>query len=107
MPEFGITAVQGLYLESVDAESKVESKVLLRSDGSFGEAMNYDPSFSFSVKGKGDAPAALGIGGGSAPTEVTGHVIITSVKTTQSNEDWQGFEYSGVCYPSASESGCD
>lgn len=103
---FGVTAIQGLYLESVDCESKVESKVLLRSDGSFGEAMNYDPSFSFSVKGKGEVPASLGIAGGPVPPELNGLVIITSVKTMQSNEDWQGFEYSGVCYPNATQNGC-
>lgn len=106
MATFGISSISGVYIESVDVEHKLETKVLVQSDGSFGEAMNYDPSFTFSVKGKGNSPAGLGIGGGSAPNGVTGMVIITSVKEMQSNEDWEGFEYSGVAYPSATESGC-
>lgn len=107
MAEFGITTITGAYIESVDVERKCETKVLLQSDGSFGEAMNYDPSFTFSVKGKGSSPAALGISGGTAPFGVSGMIIITSVKYTQTNEDWEGFEYSGVAYPNASTNGCE
>jgi hypothetical protein len=107
MASFGITKVTGAYIESVDVEVKVESKVLLTSDGSFGEAMNYDPSYNFSVKGKGSAPASLGISGGPAPQGIGGQVIITSVKNMQSNEDWESFEYSGVVFPSATAGGCN
>lgn len=52
MATFGISSISGVYIESVDVEHKLETKVLVQSDGSFGEAMNYDPSFTFQLKEK-------------------------------------------------------
>lgn len=100
---FGITLLSGggVIYESVDVESKVDLKVLIDSDGAYSEARALSPTFSFSVKGKGSAPVAIK-GSTGAPSNVTGKIIITSVKNTQSNEDWVGFEYSGTAYPGVS-----
>ena len=99
---FGITLISsGAIVESVDLESKVETKVLLNSDGSYSEGRALSPTFSFSVKGKGSTSVTVG-GSSGAPSGVSGKVIITSVKITESNEDWVGYEYSGTAYPNAS-----
>lgn len=100
---FGITLVSAgsSIVESVDLESKVDVKILKDATGAYSAAQAISPEFSFSVRGKGTAP--VGVGGSSgAPTGATGKVIITSVKETQNNEDWESFEYSGSAYPNAS-----
>jgi hypothetical protein len=97
---FGITTISDSLIESVDIEHKADTKVLLDSDGSFSAARKIDTSYSFSVKGKGTTTVAVGDNGG-APTGVSGKIVITSVRVSLSNDDWAGFEYSGVAYPSA------
>jgi hypothetical protein len=98
---FGITLISaGPIIESLDVESKVDTKVLLNSDGTYSEGRAMNPTFSFSVKGKGTTNVTVG-GSTGAPSGVSGKVVITSVKTTQSNEDWVGYEYSGTAYPNA------
>ena len=105
---FGINTVQGAYVESVDVEAKTENKVLLDSEGAFGEAMNYDPVYTFTVKGKGAINENTGIDGGSKPTLVpSGLLIVTSIKHSQNNEDWESYEYSATVYPYATQTGCN
>lgn len=100
---FGVTLVSAgsSIVESVDVEYKAEVKVLKDTDGGFGAAQATSREFSFSVRGKGSTSVTVG-GATGAPSNVSGKVIITSVKNTASNEDWQGFEYSGSAYPDAS-----
>lgn len=100
---FGITLVSasGSIVESVDLDSKVDVKVLKNADGTYSTAQAIAPEFSFSVRGKGTCPVSVG-GSTGAPSGVTGKVIITSTKVTQSNEDWEAFEYSGSAYVGAS-----
>lgn len=102
MSTFGITKITGDYVESVDVSLTAEVKELIKKDGTHGAARNVDTSFAFSVKGKGDIPSGVTIGGAQGePTGVTGKVIITKITETQTNEDWQGWSYDGVAYPSA------
>jgi hypothetical protein len=75
--------------------------MIMEQDGTFCDAKIYDTSFKFTVKGRGTTSVTVG-GTTGAPSGVTGKVIITSVKNTQTNEDFESFEYSGVAYPSAS-----
>ena len=97
---FGVTLVSGggVIYESVDLESKVDVKVLVDSSGVYSTAQAMAPTFTFSVRGKGASPVALKASSG-APTGASSKVIVTSVKLTKSNEDWEGFEYSGTAYP--------
>jgi len=99
---FGITLVAGgsTIVESVDVDSKVDVKILKASDGTFSAAQSIAPEFSFSVRGKGTCPVSVG-GSTGAPSNVSGKIIITSTKVTQTNEDWDAFEYSGSAYPNA------
>jgi len=100
---FGITKIATALIESIEIENKADVKVLLDSDGGFSAARIIDNAFSFSVKGKGAPTVDAGvISGGDAPTGVSGVIIVTSLKEMQVNDNWQGFEYSGVAYPHAS-----
>jgi hypothetical protein len=99
MSTFGITKLTGTLLESVDVEHKADLKQLIDSDGSHASARKVDDSYTFSVKGKGESPVSVGVGSG--PAGVSGKVFITNVTDSQTNEDWQGFSYSGVGYPHA------
>jgi hypothetical protein len=101
MSTFGITAVTGTLIESVDVEHKADTKQLITSEGQHAQARNVDDSFTFSVKGKGDLPVNVGVTT-ALPTSVSGKAFITKTAVTQTNEDWQGFSYDGVAYPHAS-----
>ena len=102
MSTFGITKITGLLIEAVDVTLTAETKELINSDGTHSEARSIDKSFSFSVKGKGDLPVSVVLGGSvGEPMGVTGKVIVTKIAETQTNEDWQGWSYDGVAYPAA------
>ena len=101
--EFGIESVAWQFASSVDIEDSAEVKTLISRQGYFEEAQVYDHSYSISVKGYGnDCPVAItdfldtnAFGG------ITGKFIVNSNKSTQTNEDYQSWEYSGTIYPFA------
>lgn len=99
---FGISllAAGGSIYETVDVDMKADVKVLIDTEGAFSAAQSISAMYTFSVKGKGVPTVTLG-GSSGAPSNVAGKVIITSVKLSRSNEDWESFEYSGEAYPSA------
>jgi hypothetical protein len=100
MSTFGITKVSGTLVEAVDVTLTAEVKELITATGLHSEARSVDKSFSFSVKGKGTLPSVT-IGGASGePDGVTGKVIITKITESQTNEDFEGWSYEGVAYPS-------
>lgn len=101
MATFGITKITGTLVESVDCTITGETKELINADGTNAESIIMDSQFSFSVKGKGDLPGVTAGGSAGEPDGVTGKVIVTKVTETQTNEDWQGWSYDGVGYPSA------
>jgi hypothetical protein len=98
---FGITLVADTLAESVDVSFETDVKVLIDKSGEFSQAQVYDVTGTFSVKGSGTTSIAVGSASG-APSNLSGKVIVTSVKKSQSNEDFEKFEYSGTCYLSAS-----
>ena len=101
MSTFGITAVTGTLIESVDVEHKADTKQLISSTGTHAQARNVDDSYTFSVKGKGDL--AVNVGPSTTlPTGVSGKAFITKTSSSQTNEDWNSFSYDGVAYPHAS-----
>jgi hypothetical protein len=69
--------------------------------GEFSEARIVDVTQSFTVRGTGTTAVSIGSTSG-APSALSGKIVVTSVKQTQSNEDFEKFEYSGTAYPSAS-----
>lgn len=98
---FGITLIGDALAESVDVSYETDVKVLIDKSGEFSEAKVYDVTATFSVKGSGTTTVAVGSASG-APSNLSGKIIITSVKKSQSNEDFEKYEYSGTCYLSAS-----
>ena len=102
--EIGVKCVTAALVESVDVQKQLEHKISKKNDGAFETGNRYDPSFSFSVKGRGVADESL-LGGASAayvPEQITGGTtIITTVKNSQTNEDYNSFELSGVNHPAA------
>jgi hypothetical protein len=102
MATFGITKIAGTLVESVDVTLTGETKELINADGTHSAARIVDTQFSFSVKGKGDLPPTLVLGGNvGEPTDVTGKVIVTKITESQTNEDWIGWSYDGVAYTAA------
>lgn len=106
-PVIGITSVGIACTTSFDIEEKLEEAgEVYNVDGSFKHQDFYDPTYSFSIKGAGDFPAVLVLGG-SANLEDTvdefaaGIVMITSVSEEQSNEGESTWEASGQCWPGA------
>jgi len=100
MATFGITLISpsGVVTESVDVENKADFKQLVGSDGTHYGAITYDYTQPFSAKGKGNNPYEVGVA--SNPPEImSGKIFISSAKKTTKNDDWEGWEISGVGYP--------
>jgi len=98
--EIGISLVSEATAQSAEVSSKGDVKILTDKSGAFSQAAIQDPTFEFSVRGKGIAcPVALKAA--TAPTGVTGKIIVTTVKNSTSNDDWEEWEYSGTGYPAA------
>ena len=100
---FGITTVSagGAIVESADTEMKADFKQLIDSTGHYAQAISYDLTYSFSVRGKGDAsPAAAGSDSGTSLT--SGVVIVTSSKQSSKNDEYRSYEYSGTAWAFAS-----
>ena len=100
MSDFGVNTVGGGLIESVDAEVKGDLKELITSKGEHSASQIVDVTYTFTVKGNGTCPVSAG-GSTGAPDGVEGKVIITNATDTQSNEDWEGFSYSGTAFPYA------
>lgn len=102
--EIGVKSISAALVESVDVQKQIEHKIIMKSDGAFESGNRYDPSFTFSVKGRGSVlESILGqITTVYVPEQITGGTtIITSVKNSQTNEDFNSFELSGINHPAA------
>lgn len=105
----GIQSTAAIALcESIDYDKKMDEALILECDGGFGAAEAYDPTIDWSIKGSGDLPALLIIGtDGSTDAALTdindgsGTNLITSVKETESNEDFNSWDVSGTYFPGA------
>lgn len=101
--KFGISRHSGALIEMVETERKREKKVLKGSTGNSARIHSYDPTTDFSVKGHGTNTVVPGIGSNNITDLNTGVSHIDSVKDTENNEDFDGWEYKGVNYPNATE----
>ena len=101
--KFGITRHAGALIDSVESTKKIEKKELRGSNGNIARVHPYNPTTSFSVKGHGTTTVVPGIGA-SGITDLTGGVtLIEEFKASESNDDFDGWEYSGMIYPNAQE----
>ena len=96
----GITLVTEATAQSAEVSSKGDVKILTDKAGVYSQAAVQDPTFEFSVRGKGaTCPVALKVA--TAPSGVSGKIIVSTVKESTSNDDWEEWEYSGSGFPSA------
>jgi hypothetical protein len=98
---FGISQHSGTLIESVEISRRISEKLVIDKDGTFGQAHGYDPVISFSVRGRGTTTVSAGDSASGLSSVTGGKIIITSVRTSQNNDDFPSFEYSGDNYPSA------
>jgi len=102
--EIGVECVTATLVESVDVSKNIDHKIVKKNDGAFDSGNKFDPTFEFSVKGRGSAAETLLGTAGSTylPDQISGGVtLIKSVKNSETNEDYNSFEVSGVNYPGA------
>ena len=103
--EIGVECVSATLVESVDISKNIDHKIVKKNDGAFDSGNKFDPTFEFSVKGRGSASESdLGTSAAAyIPDVITGGVtLIKSVKNSETNEDFNTFEVSGMSYPGAS-----
>lgn len=97
----GINWHSGALIESVEVTGKMTEHVLLNSNGNAARVGANNRMNSFAVKGHGSLTAVLGLNS-SGLTNVTGGVTtILEIKQEQSNNGWDGWNYSGNNYPVA------
>ena len=103
--KFGIQSVTFDLTTSCDVDYSSDVKQLIDKNGYFVEAWVADSSYKVTVKGHGDdVPVDITDFGTTGqigkPTVISGgSLIVSSVKSTQTNEDWVTWEYSGTVYP--------
>lgn len=104
--QIGVQSVSGEFIESVEATKQMDSKMIMSTEGGFGAAKNFDPTYEFTVKGRGSVNIDAGdmSAAGYIPDYVStsGVTVITSVKNSEKNDDYNEFEISGKIYPNAS-----
>ena len=105
--KIGIQSVGAEFVESVEVTKTVDTKLIKSTDGGFGAGKGFDPKFECSVKGRGSTSMTAGQTnpGAYLPDSIAGGLtIITGVKISQKNDDYNEFEVSGVNYPGAQAS---
>lgn len=103
--QIGVQSVSAELIESVETTKQMESKMIMSTEGGFGAAKTFDPTYDFTVKGRGTTTVDAGdtSAAGFIPDYIptNGVTVINSVKTSEKNDDFNEFEISGTVYPSA------
>ena len=101
--KFGITKHEGALIDSVEVEKKIEQKALKGSNGNVARVHVFNPTNSGSVKGHGELSVVPGVGDPGVEGITGGVTVITTVKESETNEDFDGWEYQFDHYPNAEE----
>ena len=100
--KFGVTRHEGALIDSVETDESVQVKELAGSNGEIARVKTYRTMTEGSVKGHGQLSVVPGVGNsGVTGVAATGVTVITNVKKNESNEDFDGWEYSFKHYPTA------
>jgi hypothetical protein len=97
----GIHLLTSTTLTKVTASEKLEVKTYMNSTGGFGGMATYDPTAEMSVEGYGDTNPVTIATTTTAPTGLSGKVIVDSVETNEKNDDFVGFKYTAKIFPAA------
>ena len=101
--EFGIVSNSGTLIEAIDNDATVEVAELLDSTGEVARAHPYKNMSKGTVKGHGTISVLPGVGDAGVGAN-GGVTIITSLKNSEKNTEWNGWEYSYTVYPGAQSS---
>ncbi|MEQ1862911.1 MAG: hypothetical protein ABMA13_23565 [Chthoniobacteraceae bacterium] len=101
--KFGISRHTGALIDSVETTEKIEKKVLKGSNGVAARVHAYNPTTSFSVKGHGTLTLVPGVGNANITDLAGGLSVIDEVKRSESNDDFDGWDYSGENFPNAQQ----
>ena len=100
--KIGVQSVTAELIESVETTKSLDTKMIMSSEGGFGAGKGFDPKFEFTIKGRGTTTMDAGGAAAMIPEGITGGItVITSVKVSEKNDDFNEFEISGVNYPQA------
>ena len=100
--KFGISRHAGTLIDSVETDDSVQVKELPGSDGEIARVKPYRKMTEGSVKGHGALAVVPGVGDpGVSGLPNGGVTVITNVKHSENNEDFDGWEYSFKRYPTA------
>lgn len=100
--KIGVQSVSAELIESVETTKSLDTKMIMSSEGGFGAGKGFDPKFEFTIKGRGTTTMDAGGTTTMIPEGITGGItVITSVKVSEKNDDFNEFEISGVNYPQA------
>ena len=100
--KIGVQSVTAELIESVETTKSLDTKMIMSSEGGFGAGKGFDPKFEFTIKGRGTTTMDAGGSPTMIPEGITGGItVITSVKLSEKNDDFNEFEISGVNYPQA------
>ncbi|MEM7696920.1 MAG: hypothetical protein AAF236_00785 [Verrucomicrobiota bacterium] len=106
-PVLGITSVGIAAVTSFEIERKVEeTEERLATDGTFLEQDFYDEHYEFTVKGSGDLPVVLALGGdgdlaSSVPELGSGVTILLTDKLDEKAGSYPEWEVTGENWPNA------
>lgn len=100
--KIGVQSVTADLIESVEVTKSLDTKMIMSTEGGFGAGKGFDPKFEFTIKGRGTTTQEAGGTPSIVPDTISGGVtVITSVKISEKNDDFNEFEISGVNHPAA------
>jgi len=98
---FGITRHAGALIDSVETTQSVQVKELAGSNGEIARVHTYRSMTEGSVKGHGTLSVVPGVGDPGVSGITGGVTVIPELKKSESNDDFDGWEYTFKNYPSA------
>ncbi len=98
---FGITRHSGALIDSVETTQSVQVKELAGSDGEIARVHTYREMTEGSVKGHGTLSVVPGVGDPGVSGVTGGVTVIPELKKSESNDDFDGWEYTFKNYPNA------
>ena len=98
---FGITRHSGALIDSVETTKSIQVKELVGSDGEVARIKTYKSMTEGSVKGHGSVTIAPGVGDAGVDGVSGGVTVVTELKETDHNEDFNEWEYNFKNYPNA------
>jgi hypothetical protein len=98
----GVALLSDTTLTKVTVSEKLETKTYMNHTGGFGGFATYSPTGEFSAEGYGDTNPASIAASTPAPSAISGLVIIDTVETSQKNDDFRSYKFTGKIFPNAS-----